>query len=51
MNILYDDERVICSDEAVIIKHFYFPIDTHKEIPYSQIRSIKIKKIRVKQWN
>jgi hypothetical protein len=46
MNILYEDDRVICNDEALIIKDFYYPLEgENKKIPYSEIHNIEIRKI------
>ena len=45
MKILYEDERIICSEHELIIKQFYFPLENHKKIPYSTIHSIKIQNI------
>jgi hypothetical protein len=45
MNILYEDERVICNEEALIIKNFYYPLEDDKKIPYSEIHNIEIRKI------
>ncbi|GAB4531515.1 MAG: hypothetical protein Tsb0014_15130 [Pleurocapsa sp.] len=45
MAIIYEDERVICDDEGIIIKGYYQPIDDDKKILYSEISNIKIKKL------
>ncbi|MGF1540875.1 MAG: hypothetical protein ACFCU5_10570 [Pleurocapsa sp.] len=46
MNILYEDDRVICNDEALIIKDFYYPLEgENKKILYSEIHNIEIRKI------
>ena len=45
MTILYEDERVICDHDGIIIKGYYQPLADNKKILYSEIKSIKIKKL------
>ena len=45
MNIIYQDERVICDEEGIIIKDYYQPLDDDKKILYSEINSVKVKKL------
>ena len=45
MAIIYEDERVICDREGIIIKGGYQPLENNKKILYSDICSIKIKRI------
>lgn len=49
MAILYEDERVVCDDEGITIKGYFFPIEDQKKILYSEIRSIKLEKLSF--WN
>ncbi|MGV2829578.1 hypothetical protein [Myxosarcina sp. GI1(2024)] len=45
MATLYEDERVICDDEGIIIKGYFLPIEEQKKILYSEIRTIKLQKL------
>jgi hypothetical protein len=45
MKIIYEDERVICDDEGITIKGYYQPLDDDKKILYSEINSIRIKRL------
>ena len=40
MTILYEDEYIVCDDNAITIHWYYFPIGS-KRIPYNTIRSIQ----------
>lgn len=40
MSILYEDEYLVCDDDAITIHWYYFPIGS-KRIPYSAIRSVQ----------
>ncbi|WP_036478314.1 hypothetical protein [Myxosarcina sp. GI1] len=45
MAILYEDESVICDDEAISIKGYYSPFGEDRKIPYSEIHNIKLQKL------
>ena len=45
MNIIYEDERVICDDEGIIIKGGYEPLENNKKIFYKDICSLEIQKL------
>lgn len=36
----YDDGRVICTDQELVIRHYYFPVGP-KHVPYSAIREVR----------
>jgi len=36
----YDDGRVICTDQELVIRHYYFPAGA-KHVPYSSIREVR----------
>jgi hypothetical protein len=36
----YDDGKVVCTDQELIIRHYYFPVGA-KHIPYSAIREAR----------
>ena len=40
MAVIYEDKYLVCDDEAITIKIYYFPVGS-KRIPYKSIRSIK----------
>ncbi|MDY6785929.1 MAG: hypothetical protein SW833_25840 [Cyanobacteriota bacterium] len=40
MTILYEDQYLVCDDDAMTLHWYYFPIGS-KRIPYSKIRSIQ----------
>jgi hypothetical protein len=40
MSVLYRDRYVICDEEALTIRFYYFPIGD-KRIPYARIRGVK----------
>lgn len=37
---MYDDGRVACTDDGLVIRHYYFPAGT-KRIPYRAIRQVR----------
>lgn len=37
----YDDGLVACTDDALVIRRYYFPLGTSKCVPYSTIRSVR----------
>lgn len=37
----YDDGLVACADDALVIRRYYFPLGTSKQVPYSTIRSVR----------
>ena len=39
MTILYEDKWLVCDDDAITIKTYYFPIGS-KRIPYTQLKGI-----------
>ena len=45
MTIIYEDERVICDDEGIIIKGAYEPLEHNKKILYKDICNLKIQKL------
>jgi hypothetical protein len=40
MSILYEDQYIICDDDAITINWYYFPIGS-KCLPYAAIRSVR----------
>jgi hypothetical protein len=44
MTILYEDQYLVCDDDAITLHWYYFPIGS-KRIPYSKIRSVKEQEI------
>lgn len=40
MATLYEDEYIICDDDAITINYYYFPLGS-KRIPYSKIKHIQ----------
>ena len=40
MAILYEDSVLVCDDEAITIKTYYFPVGS-KRIPYGDIRFVQ----------
>ncbi|MGH3438144.1 MAG: hypothetical protein ACRDRN_16960 [Sciscionella sp.] len=38
----YDDGRVACTDDAVLIRWYYFPVGT-KRVPYEKIREASLR--------
>jgi len=40
MAILYEDQHVVCDDDALTIKRYHFPIGS-KRIPYQDIKSVE----------
>lgn len=45
MTIIYEDERVICDREGIIIKGCYQPLESDKKILYKDISNLKIKRL------
>ena len=45
MTIIYEDERVICDYEGIIIKGAYEPLEHNKKILYKDICNLKIQKL------
>ena len=45
MAIIYEDERVICNREGIIIKGGYQPLENNKKILYRDISQLKIKRL------
>ncbi|MDI1475814.1 hypothetical protein [Polyangium sp. y55x31] len=39
MTVLYEDKHVVCDDDALTIKRYYFPLGS-KRIPYDEIRRV-----------
>jgi hypothetical protein len=37
---MYDDGRVACTQDAVVLRHYYFPAGS-KRIPYQAIRDVR----------
>lgn len=37
----YDDGLVACTEDALVIRRYYFPLASSKTIPYSKIHSIE----------
>jgi hypothetical protein len=37
---LYEDERIICTDDALVIDTYYFPFGA-KRVPYASIRAVR----------
>lgn len=40
MTVLYEDQYIVCDDDALTINYYYFPIGS-KRIPYQKIRNIQ----------
>ncbi|WP_017306159.1 hypothetical protein [Spirulina subsalsa] len=40
MTILYEDEYIVCDDDAITIHYYYFPLGS-KRIPYREIRKVE----------
>lgn len=40
MSVLYEDDYIVCDDDALTIHWYYFPIGS-KRIPYSSIRQVR----------
>ncbi|MBD0361784.1 MAG: hypothetical protein ICV55_03210 [Coleofasciculus sp. C3-bin4] len=40
MSVIYEDQYVVCDDDAITIYWYYFPIG-RKQLPYSTIRSVR----------
>lgn len=40
MAILYEDSVLVCDDDAITIKTYYFPVGS-KRIPYADIRHVE----------
>jgi hypothetical protein len=40
MPVIYQDNQIICDDEALTILHYYFPLGS-KRIPYTAIKKIE----------
>lgn len=46
MSVIYEDKYVICDDDAITIKLYYFPVGS-KRIAYNSIRSIKERNLAI----
>jgi hypothetical protein len=51
----YDDGIVACTDEVLVIRHYYFPVRGAKRIPYRKIRQVRRVPLsslgwRIKTW-
>ncbi|MEZ0371290.1 MAG: hypothetical protein ACAI44_19505 [Candidatus Sericytochromatia bacterium] len=46
MSILYEDKYLICDDDSITIKEYYFPFGS-KRIPYASIRKLEEKELGV----
>lgn len=44
MAILYEDEYIVCDDDAITIHYYYFPLGS-KRIPYQKIRHLETQKM------
>lgn len=40
MSVLYEDRHIVCDDDAITIRRYYFPMGSRR-IPYAQIRSVE----------
>ncbi len=40
MSILYEDEYIVCDDDAITIHWYYFPVGS-KRLPYANIRNVR----------
>ena len=38
---LYHDKKIVCDDEKITIRHYYFPFGWAKKIPYRKIKRIE----------
>ena len=38
---LYHDKKIVCDDEKITIRHYYFPFGCAKKIPYRRIKRIE----------
>jgi hypothetical protein len=41
MGVLYEDAHVVCDEDGLTIKRYYFPLATEKRIPYADIRRVE----------
>ncbi len=41
----YDDGRVACTDQEIIIRHYYFPLGA-KRVRYQDIREVRVASLR-----
>ncbi len=48
MTVLYEDEYIVCDDDAITIHWYYFPIGS-KRIPYNSIHSVQEESVGF--WN
>jgi hypothetical protein len=39
--VAYDDGGVACTDDALVIRHYYFPTGGRRSIPYAAIESVR----------
>jgi len=39
MPVLYEDRHIVCDDEALTLKRYYFPFGS-KRIPYAEMRRV-----------
>ena len=46
MSILYEDQYLVCDDDAITIKLYYFPWGS-KRITYNSIQNIIVKKMTI----
>jgi hypothetical protein len=48
--VLYEDDRITCTNSAVIIRGYYFPLATAKSVPYRDIRGVEQIELGSGRW-
>ena len=48
--ILYQDDRITCTDSTVIVRGYYFPLGTAKKVPYRDIRHVEQIELGSGRW-
>jgi hypothetical protein len=48
--ILYEDELITCTDSAVVIRGYYFPLARAKTVPYRDIRGVEQIELGSGRW-
>jgi hypothetical protein len=42
MTILYEDDKIVCDEDGVTIRGYYFPFGTEKRIEYRRIERVEV---------
>jgi hypothetical protein len=48
--VLYEDDRITCTDSGLVIHGYYFPLATAKRIPYGEIRTVEQIELGSGRW-